>query len=406
VNQVNKFLPRYMRLFATFILLEIALGLGLSDTLLAGTFIGNGGSAQDLDLDASLALINKNASRIDSKSKNLCVCPANMVNNDLCQVLSRLTTAEKTACREFLIKHASTLADLSSRDSGIKFEWADVPMSVKSKNNSERKVDAVTQTDQRRIIINRKRFSEMPTTFRIALLTHELLHLVKIDGAYIDDDQEAEPFKTGRAKLDTMGAALAMRISEGKDAEQIRELEKVSRARRSHWLGLDILNVSHPSKSAKSLLKKHTSYGYAFSYAWRPDRLGFHLASEGITNQNWNTNGITVIEDLSHLGIGVNYTFNPFNFYLSSWNETHVVFGLTALQGTAKYKAESTGVKIKDSAKTLGIKGSAKVFIPGWNGFWLVLGSELQQVRYEYKNIHIKVIENQNIFTIGGSYGL
>ncbi len=406
MNQVNKFLPRYMRLFATFILLEIALGLGLSDTLLAGTFIGNGGSAQDLDLDASLALINKNASRIDSKSKNLCVCPANMVNNDLCQVLSRLTTAEKTACREFLIKHASTLADLSSRDSGIKFEWADVPMSVKSKNNSERKVDAVTQTDQQRIIINRKRFSEMPTTFRVALLTHELLHLVKIDGAYIDDDQEAEPFKTGRAKLDTVGAALAMRISEGKDAEQIRELERVSRARRSHWLGLDNLNASHPSKSAKNLLKKHNSYGYSFSYAWRPDSIGFHLVSEGITNQNWNTDGITVIEDLSHLGLGVNYTINPFNFYLSSWNETHVVFGLTALQGTAKYKAESTGVRINDSAKTLGIKGSAKVFIPGWNGFWLVLGSELQQVRYEYKNIHIKVIENQNIFTIGGSYGL
>jgi hypothetical protein len=264
----------------------------------------------------------------------------------------------------------------------------------------------VTQTDQRRIIINRKRFSEMPTTFRIALLTHELLHLVKIDGAYIDDDQEEEPFKTGRAKLDTVGAALAMRISEGKDAGQIRELERVSRARRSHWLGLDNLDASHPSKSAKNLLKKRNSYGYAFSYAWRPDRIGFHLASEGITNQNWNTDGITVIEDLSHLGLGVNYTINPFNFYLSSWNETHVVFGLTALQGAANYKAESTGVTIKDSAKVLAIKGSAKVFIPGWNGFWLVLGSELQQVRYEYKTINIKVIENQNIFTIGGSYGL
>jgi hypothetical protein len=395
-----------MRLFATFILLEIALGLGLSDTLLAGTFIGNGGSAQDLDLDASLALINKNASRIDSKSKNLCVCPANMVNNDLCQVLSRLTTAEKAACREFLIEHASTLADLSSRDSGIKFEWADVPMSVKSKNNSERKVDAVTQTDQRRIIINRKRFSEMPATFRIALLTHELLHLVKIDGAYIDDDQEAEPFKTGRAKLDTVGAALAMRISEGKDASQIRELERVSRARRSHWLGLDSSRVSPPAKSAKSLLKSQSGDGYTFSYMWRPDRVGFHLVSEGIQNTNWTVNGITVDENVRLLGVGTNYTINPFNFYLSSWNETHVVFGLTALQGAANYKAESTGVTIKDSAKVLAIKGSAKVFIPGWNGFWLVLGSELQQVRYEYKTINIKVIENQNIFTIGGSYGL
>lgn len=405
MNQTNKSTSKLVRMIGTFIFLEIMLGLGLSDTLLAGTFIGNGGSAQDLDLDAALATLNKNASLIDRDSKDLCVCPSKMVNNDLCQILSRLSTTEKKTCREFLIRHASKLSDLSSRDSGITFEWADFPMSVKSEDGPERKVDAVTQPEKRRIIINRKRFSEMPMTFRVALLTHELIHLIKIEGAYINDDQDAPPFKNGRALLDTIGAALAIRVTEGKDGEHIRELEKVSRVRRSHWLGLEILSVTHAAKSARNLLKRNGGYGHIFSYTWRPERLGFHLISEGLHNQNWTAEGITVNENLNLLGVGANYTINPFNFYLSSWNETHIVLGMTALQGSAKYEASSSGVTIKDSSSALALKGSAKILIPGWNGFWFTLGSELQQVRYEYKKLDIKVIENQNIFTFGGAYG-
>jgi hypothetical protein len=179
-------------------------------TLQAATFIGNGGSAQDIDLDAALAIINDGSRNVSTDSKTLCTCSEGWVDNDLCRVLSQLSDEERKACRDLLVKHAPELGELSKRDSKLRFEWADSPMSVRILNNSTRKVDAVSQVEKETIIVNRQRFFEMPLMFRTALITHELFHFVKINGEHTDDEKPAPPFKSGRSMLDTLGAALTM----------------------------------------------------------------------------------------------------------------------------------------------------------------------------------------------------
>lgn len=405
MNHNKKLRASKVRLSALF-LAFFFMAQTLPTSSFAGTFIGNGGSAQDLDLDATLAIINKTVENINDDQASLCGCPDDISNSDLCQILDRMSAPEKKACQEILLQNASALAQLSQRNSKIKFEWVDSPMSVKSDGNRERKVDAVTQVESQRIIINRKRFLEMPLVYRVALLSHELLHLVKISGSYPDDNAEIPPFKNGRVMLDTLGAAIAVRIPDGAEMEKIRKLEKVSRSKSKHWLNFDLLSVNRPKKSTRSLLLNGSGFGYSAFYSFRPDQLGLHLVTEETTNQHSAPGGIYVEENVNLLGLGVNYRINPFKYYLSTWNEAHLAFGLTVMRGRAKYQAESSGVTIKDSAQTQALKGSVKILMPAWSGFWFTIGADIRQLRYEYKALDIKIIENQSVFAIGGAYGL
>lgn len=387
------------------LLLSVSLLFGVSSVLHAATFIGNGGSAQDIDLDAALAIINDGSRNMSADSKTLCTCSEGWVDNDLCRVLSQLSDAERAACRELLIKHAPELTELSKRDSKLRFEWADSPMSVRILNNSTRKVDAVSQVEKETIIVNRRRFFEMPLMFRTALITHELLHFVQINGGYTDDEKPAPPFKSGRSMLDALGAALTMESFEKQSFDEIRDLESVSRSKRRNWIYVDFSGVHHQAKQSKRLLKTSNSSGSTLSYAWRPNELGFNIDMTSDSYEGSYRSKINVKEEISLLGLGVNYRINPFRYYLSKWNETHLTIGLTALNGSSEYEASSDGVAKKDKAKVIGGSGSIRALMALNNGFWLSTGAELRHIRYEYKKLHIKTIENQSVFTLGGAYG-
>lgn len=369
-----------------------------------GTFIGNGGNAQDLDLDAALAVINEGSTKIVPDSKTLCTCSDGWVDNDLCRVLKQLSDEERKACRNLIVKHAPDLRELSGRKNSLKFEWVDSPMSVKTSDNRSRKVDAVSQLNKRKIIINRQRFFDMPLMFRTALVTHELFHFIQINGKYVDDDDAVPPFKNGRAMLDALGAALTMESFEREAFEEIRDLEDVSRSKRRHWVNYDRSQIQHSKSGVKKLLKRSSSEGTVWSYTYRPGELGLRLVAHNI-NHSSNLVRILVRENVSLFGAGADYRINPVSYYLSKWNETHLTLGLTALSGTAKYEASSTGVAIKDSASVRGLSASLKALVGIGKGFWITGGAEFSHVRYEYENIKIKVNDNQNTFTFGGAYG-
>ena len=388
-----------------YLILSLTLLVATPSPLYAGTFIGNGGSAQDIDLDAALAIINDGSRNIAADSKTLCTCSEGWVDNDLCRVLSQLSDDERKACRELLVKNASELSELSKRDSKLRFEWADSPMSVLTSNKSNRKVDAVSQIDKQLITINRQRFFQMPLMFRTALITHELLHFVKINGEYTDDEKPAPPFKSGRSMLDALGAALTMESFERQSFDEIRDLESVSRSKRRNWVYVDFSGVHHQAKQSKRLLKTSNSSGSSFSYAWRPNELGFNIDMTSDSYEGSYRSKITVKESISLLGLGVNYRINPVRYYLSKWNETHLTVGLTALSGSSNYEASSDGVTKKDKAHVIGGSGGIRALMALNNGFWLSIGAELRHIRYEYKKLHIKTIENQSVFTLGGAYG-
>ncbi len=373
----------------------------------SSTFVGNGGDAQDLDLSVTLAVIaNVSQTLSGGSNDSLCKCSEEWQENDICRVLRQLSTQEVKACQQILLGYGSQLAELAGRKSTVIYEWSYANMSVRSQAQPQkgRPVDAVTQPQKKRVIINRVRFQGMPPSYRVALLTHELFHLIPLEKGLMTDDEPAPPFASGHVMLNALGAAVAMEANEREVFKDFHELRDVSRAGKVHRLYLEGRNIRHPEKSANSLLKSTNSGGTALGYIYQPDSLGFNISGE-TTGYSGSAFGVGITEKQAIYQLGVQYRFFPWNGYLSRWNELYVTTGLNAGFGTSYYKASSKYVDKSDKGSLLSVGGAAKMFIPLNRDLWITVGSEFRQLRYEYKTLRIKTIENQVVNTIGGGYG-
>jgi hypothetical protein len=244
----------------------------------------------------------------------------------------------------------------------------------------------------------------MPPSYRVALVTHELFHLIPFEKGLLTDEEPAPPFASGRAMLNALGAAIAMEANEREVFKDFHELRDVSRAGKVHRLYLEGRNIRHPEKSANSLLKSTNSGGTALGYIYQPGSLGLNISVE-TTGYSGSAFGIGISEKQAIYQLGVQYRFFPWNGYLSRWNELYVTTGFNAGFGTSYYKASSKYVDKSDKGSLLSIGGAAKMFIPLNRDLWITVGSEFRQLRYEYKTLRIKTIENQVVNTIGGAYG-
>lgn len=402
-------LPRPSKLLSYIVQLNVILlpsfTVMISQESRAGTFIGNGGSTQDLDLDAALAVINRGSKIISKDSETLCRCPEQWEETDLCLVVSQLSTAERKACREILSKHANEIEKLSARATPIKFEWSDSPLTAKESASSRRKVDAVSQVSKNKIIINRNRFFNMKLMQRVSLIAHELFHFIKINEKLTDDEAAAPPFKNGRAMLDTLAASLTLETFEYENLNKIAQLELVSRSKKAHWLYLDLGRVHHQEKPSKNLLRSKSSSQFSLSYGWRRDQVGFNLGIDNISYDSRYAREIDITESLRLAGVGLDFRFNPLSAYLSSWNESHIIMGVFGHFGSAEYRAKSEGVSINDSASASAVKSSLKALIPLNNGLWISASAEVRLIQYEYRKLKIKTKETQRTYTMGGAYG-
>jgi hypothetical protein len=402
---ISKPLGKSKSLIATLILLLS--GIVSAKPALASTFIGNGGSTQDILLAATLAEINDIASKVNSNDEALCACSSKWGETEICRLLQKLTEAERKACRETIVSQAKQLMALTTRGSDIKFVWVDSNLRVKTPGKSARPVDALTQAGERRIIIDRTKFYEMPMSLRVALITHELFHLIPINARLLADEDQALPFPNAGRMFDTLGAAMAMEGHEQGAFSDFAQLEDISKPYKRHWITYDFHFINTPTKTTKSLLKSTSSTGYELSYTYRRDRLGFTLGLAGVSNSNFfstNSDGIDVKEDLSLTVVGASYRWFPVNFYLSTWNPTFVTTGVNFITGRAEYSAKDRAMSITGNAPAIGIEGKIELFIPFKHEFWMTLGTTLRQVRYQYQNLKINIIENQNITSFGGAY--
>lgn len=209
----------------------------------ASTFVGNGGNTGDLDLSITLAKINETLKKLDKEFSTPCECPEELSENQLCRILNSLNEQQISFCQESIFKNKEQLITFSSKNSPIKFTWSDEAIKAKSESGSTRTVDAVTQVENNLIIIDRERFLELSQSFRIALITHELFHLIRIDEKLIRDENAIEPFKDGKSLLDTLGAALAIESYETGFTRDLAQLTQVSRSYKRHIFHLELKSI-------------------------------------------------------------------------------------------------------------------------------------------------------------------
>jgi hypothetical protein len=275
---------------------------------------------------------------------------------------------------------------------------------VQSQAQKARPADAVTQREKSKIIINRNRFYAMPPSYRVALVTHELFHLIKFPDGYMTDEQPAPPFTNGRTMLNALGAAIAMEANEQNVFDEFQAFKNVSKSQKKQWLTLTASSIRGNERATKELLKDNAGNSLTFGYSYRQSNYGLDMGVESVS-YNGVLSNIEVQELMSLIRLSPHYRINPITKYLSRWNEFFVTLGLDLGYGGASYSARSSKVEKKDKSQVLSLGSSVRAYIPLARDLWLTSGFEFRQLRYEYKKLHIKTIENQSAVTVGGAYG-
>jgi hypothetical protein len=165
------------------------------------TFVGNGGNAGDLDLATTIAQIHDTFESIDESSIGLCTCSEGLAEDDVCGVLRSLDEKQRQYCENMMHSQAKKIMELAKSKSKVVFTWSDTPLHVKTGESSSREVDAIARDDKVEIVVNRQRYLKLPRSFRIALLTHELFHLITIEDRHLSDDEPIGPFEHGKTLL-------------------------------------------------------------------------------------------------------------------------------------------------------------------------------------------------------------
>lgn len=371
----------------------------------AATFIGNGGSAGDLDVAIALEQIRRTAKQIDDSTERLCECSEKR-SESLCAVLSALKKDQVQFCRNTLLKYQDELASLASRNSDIVIAWSTEDVRAAATAQSQgRLVDAVAQSKERRIVLNRDRFLNLPATQRIALLTHELFHFIKIGDRYVDDEKPMPPFQKGQHFLDVLGAAVAIEANNADVVDDFAALRQISRAHKPYVLGFNVTLIDRSYVAERELLGMGSQLGIGFSFEYKPNEWGVLSRWEYLTSSSDRIANATLYEATSLWSLGIYRHFHPFRSSLSRWMESHISVGIEGIYGRATFIARDRHVELRDDATVSGVKLGSQFYMPLAWGLWGVLGGEVRYVSYEYKNLNMPVRDFQTAYWFGGSYG-
>jgi hypothetical protein len=409
-----------------FILLCFA--LCFPPSVIASTFIGNGGSPGDVELAVARKHVERTFrefSDYDRSGPSLCSCKPEFKDRPVCRVLETLTVEQATFCARVLYDKAGELQELMGQYSTVEFRWTRDSIEVRE-NNQLRAVDAVAErlkssdpvtemtgsSATGRLTLNVDRFLQMKTYERVFLLTHESFHLILWEGKPLVDEGPIGPFtgdEGGRTLLNSIAAAAVMEFYGSKIDRQFASSLSRSQAQKNFWLDLHYEALSSGQQNK-------TQFGMGDSNPVQFQARGYFLAGNwgsigavGSLRQTEKTQtvlgSVELKEKIQWFGLGLTARVQPFEDPTTFWGQSHFV-------GNLKYELAKAAVSLKDpnvgtneEADTSGVRAEVYYMMPfQWN-LWVFLGVSYQTHQYQYRNINLKYDRNQVSSFIGVSYG-
>lgn len=373
----------------------------------ASTFIGNGGNTGDLDLEVARAEVHDTMVAISkmSSTKDLCKCPEIWATNDLCKMLNALTTAQVNLCQSTLKRYSRQVADFAGQSSKVVFQWSEETLQVKAPSGQLRTVDAVTETEDATITLNQEHFIELSRSLRITLLTHEVFHLVRMDGKYPNDWEAIGGFQDGKSFLDTLGAATAVAAHTTGVIDEFSDIANVSRAYKKFTLQFDFAVGINPSKrTQKRLLMEGSKHGFNFLIGYKFDGLAIRA---GLLSSLWKSSAIPdvrVEENTAMASFGAGYHWTPINAGLSRWNEMQLSLYVDGILGRSYYSINDGDLHFSQSSRVLGHQLVGQVHVPINAGFWGLGTLGYRNLRYGYDVINANINDQQFIYSLGVGY--
>ena len=394
------------------------------------TFVGNGGNGMDFELKTVLQAISVGLDRINDdyedvstdggagdEDESLCVCAEREGRFQVCDTLSQMNKAQVKFCQKTILSTIDQLKNLIDRQK-LQYAWSDEPLKVKEEgSDDERPVTALSQFAQKKVIIHQQAFMDLPSSQKVALITHELYHFIEQQGKQgqqqFNDVQSYGPFEGpygGRALLNNLGAAVALQIYR-KRVYVSRE----SRGYKSHFINMNAGGSTMPFDTSNSLLLKDntgTSYSIRYTYFF-PDTWTHHGLNLSHESSYWSGNGKIISTYLAlrtnTVRLGYSHRWFPIRPKLNDQraisSQTHLVADVFALTGSGQYKISDSYTALSGPTTVSGFGGALNFMFPLSDGNWFNFGLESRSEQLKIPVLSFEQTADITAFHIGASYG-
>lgn len=373
----------------------------------ASTFVGNGGNAGDVELQVAINQIQATLQVISKKQDpemRLCTC-YQYTERPVCNQLARLSSEQVNYCAKVLQEKSGELLNILRDSSQLHFNWTSENIEVQEKSGL-RGSDAVTNPKKRLITLNQENFVSMNPSDRIFLLTHELFHLVDLNGSLLADDKEYPPFKGdsgGRQFINSMASAVVIESYDYASLEAFGRPLQRSKSVSRNWLSASYFG-SQNAVDGQSTYGLASSAGIEVSYRYQVNQWGV-LASFSGTNAKKGILSATQLEETrSSVGLGAAYRLFPFGEPLTTLGQSHFVFAGKVELLKGKFKANDSFLTLEDEANSTSFSLSADYLLPFQNGIWGSVHAAYAAHRLNYEQFNLKYSPNTFSLGLGAIY--
>lgn len=366
------------------------------------TFVGNGGNAGDLELQITLNQIQATIKTIDGSSVNLCECPEEYEGRAICKYLANMNDEQKKFCQKILSTKSTEVSQLIPK---LKFTWVDSYMAVKQ-SGGDRLSDAIAQSETKNIILNLDKFLSLKPSDRVFLVSHEIFHLIKIDGEYTADDKAKGPFQDGeggRQLLNSLGSAIAMEaFNQNIYAKQMSAILR-SKNYVKNWLSLFLSGRSGSDDKSTFKMDKYT--GVELEY--RRDftlSLGASIFYRSVSGDEKYFTSTTAESTEQSLGLVGTWKLSPFADPMTASGQSYFILGIGAEHLNGEHILDDTFSNFKEEDRSTSPIIRIQYFFPLNGGFWISGGAQGSWHKYEYTENNFKSNSNQIYYSLGVSY--
>ena len=371
----------------------------------ASTFVGNGGSAGEVETLITLRQIHRTYANFEPP-EDLCSCSAQFENHSLCEMLKNLTAPQHQMCVDGMRERAQQMQDLAD-PSRVRIEWTHDRIEV-MEMGEPRAVDAVANPKDNKITINQERFLEMKAFERLFLLTHELLHFTKEGDALVSDEGPLGAFPGpvgGRQYLNAMASGTVMQATDDGLFDTDHSILQRAQAWHHAWIDASVGTFSpgDPSTSSPYAMEHLATSSLAVRYyPW--DQWGFVVGYASAQNSKTVLTEIQAREETQTLSFGVSYRIFPFANPLTATGQSHFVLNAMIEKLHGRYTVDENDVHGEWETDAWGQSLSCTYFLPIWK-FWLHAGATLHLDPYEYSDLGLRYDKPQITTHLGVSYG-
>ncbi len=384
-----------------------------AQSIWASTFVGNGGNAGDLELEISKNTVIKTFEYIQEhpeQAAKLCTCPKEYDDFPICKNLEKLSEEKVKLCSQFLQQKAPELALKLKNET--RFVWTEEPLFVQE-HQSKMSVDALTNYQNKMILLNKENFLARESYERNFLLAHESFHLTDYQKKPLADEQTIGPFDSttgGRELLNAMATAVVLKANESGIAQEYRRHLIRSRQSKKFWLSLDYSQFNAKEELGTLYIPNQYKGPVLSAKYFFTDTVGVGLNYGWAKAEDTFLTTIHSLDEIQNFGVGLFYKWMPFENKLSFWGQSFLQLGAKYefLKSTFKMEENISGaiLNIEDSAQAQYATLECSYFIPIIHGFWVQAGVGYNQPHYTYsQNIDAKYNQGRILTNIGVSYG-